>query len=304
MSFEQQFDIVTFLRESTNQEIEKEAAYFRTSPNIIFLPWGLQFVRHVGGYFTMGAVVLAWACNSFILSKLVLFPLWYEGVFSWIPVSVFCSLSFITGLLLFRCVTSDPGRIPFDIHPTSAEKLIWTHCQRCLIQRPLKSHHCSKCQRCTRKMDIHCPCVNNCIGEDNQWLFLLLVFYGLLHSLFSLTLDIIYFNDFPKCLSCPRESFLFQNQQFLMYGVFVSSVGLLFIWSTMMLGQVRNIILGRTTVEGVISLRKVQREWPRDDGPIYEKFRIVCGPGSVWKWFNPFRQKRWKLNFYQQYQEV
>ncbi|XP_071837590.1 palmitoyltransferase ZDHHC21-like isoform X3 [Apostichopus japonicus] len=256
MSFEQQFDIVNFLRESTNKEIENEAAYFRTSPNIIFLPGGFQFVRHVRGYFSMGSVVLAWAYNSYIIPKLVLFPLWNDGYLSWFPVFAFCFLAFATGSLLFRSISSDPGRIPFDTRPTSADKMNWTHCQRCLIQRPLKSHHCSKCQRCVRKMDHHCPWVNNCIGEDNQWLFLLLVFYGSLLSLFGLTVDILYFYVFPKCLSCPRDSFFFVHQQFLMYGVFISGCGLLFVCSTQTITQSANIILDKTTVESLIFARK------------------------------------------------
>jgi palmitoyltransferase ZDHHC6 len=36
-------------------------------------------------------------------------------------------------------------------------------CKKCQIIKPLRAQHCSICNRCTLRMDHHCPFVNNCI---------------------------------------------------------------------------------------------------------------------------------------------
>ncbi|RXM32650.1 putative palmitoyltransferase ZDHHC21 [Acipenser ruthenus] len=64
------------------------------------------------------------------------------------------------------------------------------------MMRPKRSHHCSRCGHCVRRMDHHCPWINNCVGEDNHWLFLQLCFYTQVLSFYTLVLDFCHYYYF------------------------------------------------------------------------------------------------------------
>lgn len=123
----------------------------------------------------------------------------------WAPINVvlFNTIIFLLGMAHMKAVFSDPGTVPLpqtrldfsDMHSSafrnSGDDDDWTVCTRCENYRPPRAHHCKICKRCIKKMDHHCPWINNCVGERNQKFFLqFLVYVGLL-SLYSTFLVII-----------------------------------------------------------------------------------------------------------------
>ena len=51
-------------------------------------------------------------------------------------------------------------------------------CSKCkIIKLPLRSHHCTKCQKCVKGFDHHCWVLAGCIGENNRFKFIIFLLF-------------------------------------------------------------------------------------------------------------------------------
>jgi hypothetical protein len=55
-------------------------------------------------------------------------------------------------------------------------------CPKCGLPKPLRAHHCGKCNRCVLRMDHHCPVIGNCVGLRNFRSFVALLLWAAISS--------------------------------------------------------------------------------------------------------------------------
>ncbi|KTF82628.1 hypothetical protein cypCar_00034347 [Cyprinus carpio] len=99
-----------------------------------------------------------------------------------------------------RTMLTDPGAVPkgnatkeyMESLQLKPGEVIYK-CPKCCSIKPERAHHCSICKRCIKKMDHHCPWVNNCVGENNQRFFVLFTMYIASISLHALCLSAFHF---------------------------------------------------------------------------------------------------------------
>ncbi len=134
----------------------------------------------------------------------------------WAPLHVllFNVVVFLLLMAHSRAVFSDPGVVPLpqhrvdfsdahsgkDLDPPQED---WTICTKCEMYRPPRAHHCRICQRCIRKMDHHCPWINNCVGEWNQKYFVQFLFYVGVLAAYSMAL--VAASWYIPCPDCPKD---------------------------------------------------------------------------------------------------
>ncbi|XP_067111435.1 palmitoyltransferase ZDHHC3-like isoform X2 [Osmerus mordax] len=156
-------------------------------------------------------------------------------------------------------------------------------CPKCCSIKPDRAHHCSVCKRCIKKMDHHCPWVNNCVGESNQKYFVLFTMYIALISLHSLVMVAFHFifcfeEDWTKCSS-------FSPPATVILLILLCFEGLLFlIFTSVMFGtQVHSICTDETGIE---QLKKEERKWAKKTK--WMNLKVVFGHPFSIAWLSPF----------------
>ncbi|CAB3408904.1 unnamed protein product [Caenorhabditis bovis] len=167
----------------------------------------------------------------------------------------------------------------------------WTMCTRCQSFRPPRAHHCRICKRCVRKMDHHCPWVNNCVGELNQKYFLQFVIYvgvSCFYALFVLTLSWVLDDARGATRGIYSENV---NHQKVLHSIFLAMESMLFGMFVIAVScdQLSAIFTDETAIETV--QRRGRGQYPnstrRPRSSKVAMLRQVCGPGPRLLWLLP-----------------
>ncbi|XP_004581459.1 palmitoyltransferase ZDHHC3 isoform X2 [Ochotona princeps] len=213
-----------------------------------------------------------------------------DYVYSIINGILFNVLAFLALASHCRAMLTDPGAVPkgnatkefIESLQLKPGQVVYK-CPKCCSIKPDRAHHCSVCKRCIRKMDHHCPWVNNCVGENNQKYFVLFTMYIALISLHALIMVGFHFlhcfeDDWTKCSS-------FSPPTTVILLILLCFEALLFlIFTSVMFGtQVHSICTDETGIE---QLKKEERRWAKKTK--WMNMKAVFGHPFSLGWASPF----------------
>ncbi|XP_064467472.1 palmitoyltransferase ZDHHC3-like isoform X6 [Ornithodoros turicata] len=248
----------------------------------------LWFVRDICGIIcavmTWGLVLYA----EYVVVGVILAPL-VHTYYGAVHLVLFQVAAFLAVFSHVRTMFTDPGAVPRGTATKEAVEQLGLRdgqvvykCHKCVCIKPERAHHCSVCQRCIRKMDHHCPWVNNCIGQNNQKFFVLFTMYIAIISSHALFLAVNHFitclnTEWKKCTSgSPAVTVILL--------VLLIFEALLFAIFTMVMfaSQIQAIWNDETGIE---QLKKEVARWRRRSP--WRSVRSVFGRFSL-SWFSPF----------------
>jgi hypothetical protein len=189
---------------------------------------------------TYGAVLYA----DYVVVRWIVLQILAGSIWGSLHVVLFNTIIFLLFISHARAVFSDPGIVPLPKHRLSLTeengeegggsikpREDWTICTRCEMYRPPRAHHCRICKQCIRKMDHHCPWINNCVGEWNQKFFIQFLMYVGLLSVYAVSL--VAYSWYAECKDCSKELMVRQSRilhsvllvmESLLFGMFVIAI--------------------------------------------------------------------------------
>jgi len=161
------------------------------------------------------------------------------------------------------------------------------YCEKCLAIKPDRSHHCSVCEKCTLKMDHHCPWVNNCVGFHNYKFFLLFLGYAILYCLWIASTS---FRFFLRIWLYREEDVVAGSHKYQILFVFFVSILFSISLSSLFWYHIWLLLHNRSTLE---QFRAPMFENNHSDPEGWslgklDNIREVMGP-NAWLWFVPVK---------------
>ncbi|XP_064611288.1 LOW QUALITY PROTEIN: palmitoyltransferase ZDHHC3-like [Liolophura sinensis] len=252
----------------------------------------LWFVKDICGVICAVFTWMLVGYAEFVVLFVMLIP-GTSAVYATVHGLLFTFLSTMAVSSHMRTMLTDPGAIPRgNATKENIMKLglkegqVIFKCPKCVSIKPERAHHCSVCRRCIRKMDHHCPWVNNCIGENNQKYFVLFTMYIFLISVHALYMAISHF------IGCIGQEWRgcggFSPPATTVFLIFLIFEGLLFgIFTVIMFGSQMQAICSDET--GIESLKE-HATWEKKSR--WLSLKSVFGHPFSFTWFSPFSTPR------------
>ncbi|CAF0912426.1 unnamed protein product [Adineta steineri] len=223
----------------------------------------------------------------------IIIPLLNESLYGTLNALIVSTFVFLSIFSHGRAAYFDPGFVPLpkngidfsDVKPNENNKQNgegWTICNRCDTYRPARSHHCRICKRCVRKLDHHCPWINNCVGEFNQKYFILFLFYIGVTSIYVLSFILWSLIVFPHKTDAQVIHSIILCIESILFGLFVVAI---------FIDQVQSITNDRSIID-VLKADENSRSSPQTLPPAKVLFRKVFGPGPMILWLLPCDLKK------------
>jgi palmitoyltransferase len=254
----------------------------------------IQVVKDIAGYIQSSIIVLYWVYGNWSTWLAILLPHYYDGQLPFTMLVLYSVVSALCIVSFIRASTLNPGSLSNTYQPQPD----WTICGKCCRRRPPLTHHCRRCGQCVRKMDHHCPWINNCVGEDNQYAFLMLLGYAYTLSLVTLILDIMHWYYIPHCVTCDRDSFMMRHENGIIWTAVVMAVMMISGAAGLYLSQHISILFEVPSME----LMRIQQtyltsglasiQWPQQTRSAFTAYRATCGDGPWIFWPFPCRKRQ------------